>query len=330
MFNNQSIGATSQVVIQVVIIGLVVGKLIHFEYRRKHRGINTSGASVLLSYYTEGAELMKVASGTMGDMPYTSIATTDAKVLLYRVELPFTTGVHLLGIPTREGVTQLNPAASKNLMELVDLEGDYGKYFSLYAEKDQQTQSRYVLDPKGMVFTIDFCQSHNWEIIKNELYFVQTGANAEDDPTHMSDDIVQFVTEIRPAVQIAPTAQEAKNAMSYGDDRRTNLKCPVCQESMKNSGNYFTCTQGDGVLLTGKHLVELKNGTMLLDVASTVAGNKDRGPLTCPSCNSTMEHLAYNGGSQTIDTCPSCPYRWLDAAEVGKINAIRSSKNVTS
>jgi hypothetical protein len=172
------------------------------KFRRKTKGTRTHNASVLLGYYTIADKLTALSNGQISGMPFSVIATSRSNAIIYCVQLPFSAQVHLLGIPKTEDVVQLRPTLGKSLMEPVQLEGDYQKYFSLFVEKQDtsQTQSRYVLDPKAMAFTVDFCRSHSWEIIGPELYFVQAGMLHESDPTSTFDDVANFVAQIRPSI----------------------------------------------------------------------------------------------------------------------------------
>ncbi len=134
MYNNAD--QESQLfVAKILIVILVVGLAVFSGSYRKKRGINSPRSSVLLSFYTDGLSLVPIAQGKVGNMPFSAIMTVDAKVLIYRVELPFSSKMHLLGIPNRSDVIQLDPDSRKSLMEKVSLEGNYDNEFSLYAEK---------------------------------------------------------------------------------------------------------------------------------------------------------------------------------------------------
>ncbi len=298
----------------IIIIAKVVD--VFLKYSRKKRGITLADTSVLLSYYTEGKELLNLKSGTLENFSYGAFATNDASTLIYRVQLPFATKVHLLGIPKDSDTTQLNPANIRSIMEKVHLEGDYETYFALYAERGQQTQSRYVLDPKAMSYTVQFCRAYSWEILGNELYFVQTVSAPE-----FKTILPNFIKEIRPSIEIPLTKQEQQLAASYGTDVRNDLLCPLCHESMKNIGTHFACPNNDGILLSGKNLNDLRNNKLKLNLADTGVAPERTQALQCPSCGNTMELLAYNSSDQIIDTCTHCPYRWLDTHDALKIGA---------
>lgn len=313
--------------IATLLIGVwaVVGVYV-VRYRRRHRSIQIEGTSVLIEYYTDGVELIPLRKGVFGDMHFAAIAATPRladpalgqAALLFVVELPFASSVHLLGIPKQAGAVQLDPSGRGSIMERVELEGDYDKYFSLYAEKEQQLDSRYVLDPKAMAFTIDFCQSHNWEIADSTLYFVQTSPNVAGDPTSMSQDIVAFVEQIRPAVAVPLTDQQLQQRTPYQEERRTDLLCPICKQTLSNKNDYLLCPNGDGVLLKGAALVRLQNGELKMPFQNSKPMTGRKTSIVCPSCSNAMERTSYNGSSTTIDTCNHCPYRWLDAGELVK------------
>lgn len=281
------------------------------------RKVQYSGSSVLLAYYTSGPQLQQVASGITAGLHYTAMTTTALDMLVYQIELPFSAKIHLVNIPRRDGVEQLDPAGKGSLMESVVLEGDYSERFNLFCEKGEQVQARYVMDPKAMVFSIDFCMAHDWEIMDNVLYFLQSStADTSDDPTPMFEDIGHFVAEIRPRLA-TPLSDAQRNAVApYGVDRREGLACPICKAVLVNHESFYSCPNGDGLLTTGRVLSELHTGDMHINQQGDTAPAK-RGFLVCPSCGNTMEQVRYNGGADTIiDTCPHCPYRWVDGADM--------------
>ncbi|MES2971295.1 MAG: zf-TFIIB domain-containing protein [Patescibacteria group bacterium] len=308
----------------LVILILVTVSGFATNYKRRHRKFETAGTSILMTYYTEGMELIPLKKGLIGDMHFTAIAAFSKLIngadsrpaLLFRVELPFHSRVHLLGIPKQSGAIQLEPAGGKSVMELVELEGDYPKYFSLFAEKEMQAQSRYVLDPKAMVFTIDFCQSHNWEILGGDLYFVQATANVPGDKTNMIDDAVQFVKEIEPAIAIPLTETEIRLRTPYNEERRTDLACPLCNKTLLNEQSFLACPDNHGFLLKATVLLQINRGTVVLPNVSAHENVKRNIPAACPACGEIMKHVPYNGGKTIIDSCNNCPYRWLDAGEL--------------
>jgi Transcription factor zinc-finger len=310
---------TSLNVLEFLFPVLLIGGSMYGIYRRRHRSVDTPGASVLLAFYSDGAKMHPLIEGTVDGMHYAAILATNhalpkGTALLYRVELPYSSRIHLIGVPKKSVATQLDPTGS-GFMERVQLEGDFNNYFSLFCEKGMQTEARYVLDPKAMAFVVDFCQAHNWEIVRNELYFLQaTGAENENDKTGMFADIEGFVREIRPALEKPLSDEELRAQTPYGKDRRRNLSCPICAAIMNNTGMYFECPNDDGILASGKTLPTLIKKLRIDDVSKDVPARAM--PLTCPACQSSMKHVPYNFSAIVIDSCPNCPYRWLDAAEI--------------
>lgn len=292
----------------------------------KNRTIHSANTPILLAYYSHGIRLTPMRQGKIGNLPYTAILASGSTTmqqssadpaLLFRVELPYASSLHLLGIPKTPGADQINPADGSGIMEKVELEGDYSTYFTLYCEKGMQTASRYALDPKAMIFTIEFCTSQSWEIVGNELYFVQeSDTRATNDPTLMFDDIETFVKEIRPAIEQKLTHEQLRNSTPYGKDRRTNLPCPICTKTLTNNDDYYACQDGHGYLLTGSSLGKVKKGDIILEHMQPVPTERPLGKLRCPSCGHSMNHVNYTGGETVIDSCPNCVYRWLDSGEL--------------
>lgn len=306
------------------IIAMIVFASFYTSKKRRRKAIKptTENAPILLAYFTQNATLTPVEDGKIGDMHYTTIISSEKGNLAHTsaiisVELPFRTKVHILGVPKKTEATQLNPAKGISFMEEVVLEGDYPNYFSLYADKGQQTESRYHLDPAAMAFTVDFCQAHHWEIIQDTLYFLaepQSGTDA--DKTYMIDDVEQFVAEIRPAIEDKNSPLQDRLRNPYGKDRRDSLKCPICQKKMANRELYFECPSHDGVLIKGGNLGPLRSGDIDISHMKPTKAHRNY-DITCPSCNNQMFRLNYNMSKHTIiDSCSHCPYRWLDAGEL--------------
>ena len=292
-------------------------------YQRRHPKVDLSNSPILLSYYTEGSNLMPIQKSKIGDMKYFAIgifaehadALTGSNALLYRVELPFMTKIHLVGIPKKAGATQIDPAVRGSLMEKVVLEGDYNKYFSLYCEKGMQADARYVLDPAAMEFTIKFSQSNNWEITGNELYFVQAiGTGTKDDPTTMFEDIPSFIKEIRPTIE-QPVEQDDAGRVVKKLASKHDYKCPVCQSALTDIANYFSCPNHHGILVYGYKLPLVKSGA-ISNPTELSENNGEHGLINCPACGTKMDQVPYAGSKTIIDSCSNCPYRWVDSGEL--------------
>lgn len=308
-------------------IAFMVARQTATALMKRYRNVSTPDTPLLLAYYADGADILPIAKGMIHDMHFTTFTTlglasqasaTDRPALFIAVDLPFRTKIHLLAVPTGFHNIQIDPSKQQGLIEKVDLEGNYDDYFSLFAEKGMQMEARYVLDPAAMEFTIDFCKSYNWEIIKDTLYLVIAGDNDPNDKTSIKDDIARFVAEIRPAIEDKDNPIEEKLRTPYGDDYRDDLKCPLCNKTLVNKATYMICPDNDGVLINGEHLMQLRQGTLSIPMPTTTAAKQRPEHLICPSCGSQMEHVAYNGSTVIIDSCESCPYRWLDAGELIK------------
>lgn len=296
------------------------------ERRRRGRAVGYKNSSVLWSYYSDQASILPLARTKIAGLRVSTVLFTrgSMEAILASVELPFLTKVHLLGIPKTEGIVPLNPAKkSHSIMEEVMLEGDYPSYFKLYAEKGQQFQARYVFDPSAMAYTVDFCRSHNWEIVEDMLIFVATsGTSRMHDKTLMWDDIDDFVEEIRPAIEKPLTPKQQRARIPYGTDRRETLDCPICASNMPNTEQYFACPENHGVLIMGGFLKKLRDENIEVHMVthgySTKAERESfsRPEITCPSCKGTMQKVQYNMSDVIIDACSECTYRWLDAHEL--------------
>lgn len=276
---------------------------------------HTVGAStpLLLSYgITGGTDLVAAPGGTTPHgmhfdfyISNMSLFSTQQTYGIYTVELPFTSGVHLVGSPTH-GDTQINLSDTKG-MEPVTLEGTYNQVFNLYAEPNQQVQSRYVLDPTAMVFTLDFCSKFNWEILNDTLFFM----DAEHFPTFEIVD--EFVEQIRPAIEVPSDRTKNPYNMSYTQlDGRTFLY-PICQQKLVTGTAWLACPGGHGCLVTGKQLMEMREQTEPVPADETNATLHNA--LTCPYCQNPMVPTRYQQTSVTIDVCSKCMFRWLDARE---------------
>ena len=302
-------------------IAVLAGIFRTSRYSRRRRSPTSSGMPILLSYYSDSAAMAPLKEGVIGEMHYSAMAALEMMndpsiksgvALIYRVELPFDSSLHLLAIPKLSGVVQLDPLHGQ-IMERVELEGDFDDYFSLYCEKGMQLQARYVLDPSAMLCSIDFCRAKSWEIIGNELYFVQTQSDARQP---MEDAVAAFVKEITPTISTPLTGEAMQQAAPYGEDRRPSLVCPVCHVSMPNKQSYYACPQCKGVLISGAQLTNLKNKSLVIPDFAKQNTPARVTPLVCPGCAATMESVQYGGVDTFIDSCPTCPYRWLDAGEV--------------
>ncbi len=302
-----------------LMIGIVVVGVLSVFVRRKLRP-TAKGSTVLLAHTFQDAEAVPVKGGTTKTGLYWQYYVGASQALstmrgVYAVELPFKSGVHLLGIPKKGEDFDINTWGS--VMEPVVLEGDYPNYFSLYADIGEQQQTRFVLDPKAMVFTVDFCKDFSWEIVDDTLYV------ASEERTAPLDLINQFVREIRPAIEVASDrTQDPQLKMPYAHFEGREIDCPICTKQLVPAAEWLGCPDGHGVLVTGSQLQSIRGvnhagGVDIPEVNVERSGNNPVGhtELQCPYCHSLMKSTQFAFTNVQIDVCPKCMFRWLDAGE---------------
>lgn len=229
---------------------------------------------------------------------------------IYAIELPFQSRVHLIGVPNT--LLPEIPVTTLRGLEPVQLEGTYNQVFHLYAEAAQQTQSRYLLDPAAMAFTIDFCSQYNWEILGDTLYFL----SADKLPSFALVD--EFVNQIRPVVEDPSNRQKNHHNMSYIHTNSRKLLCPVCQAQLQPGESWLACPAGHGCLITGKQLLDMRADRLPAKIP--VSQSVWHSTLMCPYCKHGMKPTQYQNSNATIDVCSKCMFRWLDAEEPSKIS----------
>jgi len=321
MYSNSSsdpLTAKAQLIILFIIIVAGIISFYLTKYFKQHNKIDLEDTPILLAYYTDSSQIVPIQKGKFGNLKYIALSTIgqrlsegfDGVSLIYVVDLPFATKIHLLGIPKRSGATQLDPGG---LMEPVVLEGNFSEYFSLFAEKGMQAEARYVLDPAAMEFIVDFCQSHNWEISGNQLYFVMTNKmNNDQDPTSMYDDLPKFIEQIRPAIE-SPAPIQPDPLKPKFIRRVEEYNCPICSQKMIAEKDFYRCPNHDGIFLIGGKIDEVKDGQLPNPAHLKIT---QHGVLTCPACGSRMDEVSYGGSKTIINSCSNCAYRWLDAGEL--------------
>ena len=199
-------------------------KKIAAAYRSRFTSIDLPESPILLSRMQ--GQMFNGAWGKTPQGNYFTYVVSGVKLFsdsqtvgTYAVELPFKSGAHIIGIPNSHRFS-----INSDVMEKVTLEGDYPSYFTLYADLLQQVQSRYVLDPSAMVFTVDFCQRFEWEILDDTLYF-SSGAVLP------SFDIIDtFIDELGPAIEVASDRRKNPYKMSYIGTAVRTMFCPICND----------------------------------------------------------------------------------------------------
>ena len=294
----------------VLIIILLLVPLVRYVYRRTGIRVAFKNTSVLLAQSTQGEVINGHQGNTPKGLPYayllgsTKLFSPDSSVGIYAVYLPFKTKAHLVGIPQGENAIQIRTPGSA--MEPVRLEGDYQSYFSLFADLQQQADSRYVLDPKAMVFTIDFCKQFSWEIVDNTLYILGKGLLP-------SFDIVdQFVDEIRPAVE--SPAPKGYSQLPYDHAGITTLLCPICKTQLVAGESWMECPKQHGLLIAGGQMIDYReNHTSKYN--RPIHKDRRTNGIKCPYCASRMRPTQFQATDIVIDVCTKCAYRWIDEPE---------------
>jgi Zn-finger nucleic acid-binding protein len=314
------------IIFYAIVIIYVATTMVYGLYRGVYLKIVNKNTPILFLYYTMNRSFLPLHKIDKGDSRvyiYSSFNYTDGNTAtMFLVHLPFKTKIHLLAITKRKDMSQFRIEKINSVMEPVLLEGDFHNFFTLYTEKGMQTDSRYVLDPKAMAFTMDFCKSHSWEIRGSEFYFVQENfSNVEGDTTWMWDDIDQFIKEIKPAVAMPLSEEELRIRNPYGSavQHPDKIICPICATKLSvTSEEIYECINGHGCLLHGSDMLKLRNNDLQLKFANKSNLDSNHSTVKCPSCNTKMEKVKYAYTNKDIDICNNCQFRWIDSGELTK------------
>ena len=312
------------IILYATVIIYVIASIAFGLYRGVYLKIIKKNIPILFLYYTLNSRFLPIHKIEKDDSTvyvYSSFNLNDGRsATMFLVQLPFKTKIHLLAITKREDSSQFRIEKINSVMESVDLEGDYDDYFTLYAEMGMQTESRYVLDPNAMAFTIDFCKSHSWEIRESEFYFVQENVtNSDGDSTSMWEDIDQFIKEIKPAIATPLTDDELRIRNPYGSavQKSDKIICPTCDTKLSETyDEVYECPNGHGCLLHGSDMLKLRKKELLLKFTAVSNITRANTTIDCPSCGIKMEKVSYAYTSKDIDICNNCQFRWLDAGEL--------------
>ena len=303
------------IILSIMMIGSATRKIIP---RRRHP---YRESSMLLSAMADGKLINGNTGLTPNGMTFTYLisqlslgANSNARGL-YMIELPFKSKAHLLGVPV-EGVSILDQNNVNSIMHELVLEGDYPNYFHLYAGPDQEHHGRYVLDPKAMSFTVDFCREFQWEILDDALYFMSSG------PLPSLEIVDEFIRQIRPAIELSTNRRQNPFKLPYNISRAHIIKCPICEVVLMQKESRLECPNGHGCLMTGKAMINLRKAAVddgrVFERSAKSDGiqiKTDR-LLTCPYCSGKMKHSHYQHTDVAIDICSRCAYRWLDATDL--------------
>jgi hypothetical protein len=119
---------------------------------------------------------------------------------------------HMLAIAKRRRKLRRNQSIAPGLLrnQILSLEGDFDRYFTLYAPREYERDALYVFTPDLMVLLIDRLASFDLEIVDNRLYIY----------SHAPFDLLDPQTHERLASIVQVVGSKAANqTMRYSDDR---------------------------------------------------------------------------------------------------------------
>lgn len=197
----------------------------------------TDDDSILLTVYTLGVDIQKVSDGHLEGLHYNLLLTTDlpkyekevyvggvvgtiekpvsaeplpvdmrrapAGKIILGLDLPTKSQVHILGFTANDQNLPklLENTRLDNRMTKVQLEGDFPDFFKLYCTTGREIELREVLDPTRMAFLIDFCSTFNFELVGNNVYFVQSDIEGQTANLPMIKAAEEFTQKVLPVLQ---------------------------------------------------------------------------------------------------------------------------------
>lgn len=311
-----------------VLIAVLLGMglvLIFRSWWRRHRQARTAfseDTSLLLSYYAgrflsgnkDIRSVFSLKEGQLADGSYYNIVYV-ADQLLCIVQLTFQTKLHVVAIARETGIDETGLLLGGNHIKQVELEGDFSNYFHLYVSPEQEKQVQYILDPAAMSDVIDFCRTHSWELLNDELYVAVT---RDPDQQLMTLRAMEaYVKQIRPVTAVAAAAfLDSPHAYNFTPPKpKPPAHCPVCRAVLVQKTAWYECPSGHGYLLSGKELAKLREKSLALPDEGTPDTPIAHSTINCPACGNKMAPIPYANGHTIVDSCPNCRYRWLDGGE---------------
>lgn len=186
-----------------------------FEFER--RNVNYNGAIFSLGHRAVATDVLTVRSGRgiqIGN--YRSYPNASGDRFSFRggyvvIELDRRMP-HMIAIAKRKRKLSGRQSIAPGILrgQILSLEGDFDKYFTLYAPREYERDALYVFTPDLMVLLIDRLASYDLEIVDNRLYIYSHTPFAMLDPrTHERlASIVQVVGR-----------KAASQTLRYSDDR---------------------------------------------------------------------------------------------------------------
>lgn len=292
--------------------------------------------SFVMAFFSQGHKLSRVKRGkieglkfnaflTMPYRGYESQMNTNSGSIIYMLELPFHTTGHVVGVSKKSTVNRhfLESFLEANNMKEIVLEGDYPNHFSIYAAPGQEMISRYILDPKAMAFTVDYCANHFWEIVGDEMYSA-TVSDIKSESSILKNS-KRFAEQVKPATAgTTGNLKKVYHERPYGEIGDTPLNCPICNTEMHVGQYWFTCKNKHGMLVLGMDLHKIRNHVHNVDRNEALPIQHEG--LHCPNCGNKMHPVDYLQTGTIIDACTKCAFRWLDSNEAFKISQKRLQK----
>ncbi|MFZ1812127.1 MAG: hypothetical protein WAU02_01210 [Candidatus Saccharimonadales bacterium] len=278
-----------------------------------------------ITSFTERGGLSKSLVTPHGLSMMVAIADNDNSLfsdlneaMIYAIHLPFTASAHIFAVSPDSRVS-LDPSYA----EPVVLEGDYQQFFQLYAERGQQVDTRYVLDPKAMETTMTYLHSYIWELWGNTLYLVcQKQAISPDIVDHIVNEICPSIAKST-ALDLAPSSD-------YQEGNRL-MRCPTCEDVLLMSTYAWACPAGHGFLMSQKQagsfvtapnwvrhsprIQSVPDDDVMMQAAMSLSGAMS-GQVSCPFCLQTMYTDATSDHDHTY-TCGRCRLQFLRTASQG-------------
>jgi hypothetical protein len=191
----------------------------NMSYEFERRDVRYNGAIFSLGTKPVASDVLTVKSGRgiqIGN--YRSVANSAfdaAKFVGGYVAIELDRRLpHMIAIAKRKrrafGGGRQNIAPGLKRSQVLSLEGDFDKHFTLYAPKQYERDALYVFTPDLMVLLIDRLASYDLEIVDNRLYiYSQKPFNMLDPRTHERlASIVQVVGH-----------KATNQTLRYSDDR---------------------------------------------------------------------------------------------------------------
>jgi hypothetical protein len=185
----------------------------HFE----RRGLRYGGAIFSLGAKGVATDVMTVKSGRgvqIGN--YRSFARSLSDTAHFRggyVVIALDRRMpHMIAIAKKRRGRLVGQSIAPGLLrsQVLSLEGDFDKYFTLYAPKEYERDALYVFTPDLMVLLIDRLASYDLEIVDKAMYIY----------SHTPFDLLDPMTHQRLASIVQIVGHKATNqTLRYSDDR---------------------------------------------------------------------------------------------------------------